>query len=235
MTKYFSRRRLLLAGAALVPTASMAQPYPWRPNQSDAPVPVSGYDYRFFHPEESAFIEAAVDRLIPADGTGPGAKDAGVALFLDRQLGGGYGMGERTYLKEPFASGQPTQGYQMHAPAVAYREAIASVNAYAQQTHGAPFARLSANQQDDVLKHLEKGDIQLNGSVGAKAFFDLLWQNTLEGYFADPLYGGNRSMGAWRMIGFPGARYDYRAAFAHINERLPYQPVSLAPSPGAHS
>lgn len=229
MISAFSRRSFLLAGAAVVPAGANAQPYPWQPNESDRPLPVTGTDYRFFHPDEAAFIEAAIDRLIPRDEIGPGAREAGVALFIDRQLAGGFGMGERTYLHEPFAAGEPTQGYQMHAPAVVYREAIGAVDAYAQQTHGASFARLRGEQQDDALHHLEHGDIQLQGSVGAKAFFDLLWQNTLEGYFADPLYGGNRGMGGWRMIGFPGARYDYRRELQTPGARLTLDPVSLMP------
>jgi gluconate 2-dehydrogenase gamma chain len=138
-------------------------------------------------------------------------------------------MGERTYLGEPFASGTPTQGYQMHAPAVAYREAIASVNAYARQIGGANFAQLSGDAQDRILHDLESGHAQLAGSVAAKPFFDLLWQNTIEGYFADPIYGGNRRMGGWRLIGFPGAHYDYRPQLPHMHERLDLEPVGLMP------
>lgn len=230
MAGELSRRSLLLTGAVLLPTASsVAQDYPWQPNTTDRPTPASGTSYQFFPPDEAAFIEAALDRLIPADATGPSAREAGVALFIDRQLAGGYGMGERTYLSGPFAAGTANQGYQMHAPAVAYREAIAAVNGYARQSAGADFAQLQADAQDRVLKALESGDAHLNGSVGAKAFFALLWQNTIEGYFADPLYGGNRNMGAWRMIGFPGAHYDYRPQLAHMHERLALEPIGLMP------
>ena len=229
MAGLFSRRALLLTGAVVIPASALARDYPWRPNSADAPTPTSGANYQFFRPEEAAFIEAAVARLIPSDETGPGAHEAGVAFFIDRQLAGGYGMGERTYLGEPFAAGTATQGYQMHAPAVAYREAIAEVNAYARQSVGANFAQLPVEAQDRVLHALESGEAHLNGGVGAKAFFALLWQNTLEGYFADPLYGGNRGMGGWRMIGFPGAHYDYRPQLPHMRERLDLQPVGLAP------
>ena len=216
MAGELSRRALLLTGAVGVPASAFARDYPWRPNTADSPTPTSGANYQFFHPEEAAFIEAAVARLIPSDETGPGAGEAGVVLFIDRQLAGGFGMGERTYLGEPFAAGTASQGYQMHAPAVAYREAIAAVNAYARQSAGADFMQLQPEAQDRVLHALESGEAHLNGSVGAKAFFALLWQNTIEGYFADPLYGGNRGMGGWRMIGFPGAHYDYRPQLPHM-------------------
>ena len=41
-----------------------------------------------------------------------------------------------------------------------------------------------------------------------------------KGFFADPIYGGNRDMVAWKMIGFPGARYDYLDWVDRHNERL---------------
>ena len=224
-----SRRTVLLAGAVGVPAASFASEYPWQPNAADHPTPVSGTSYEFFNPAEAAFIEAAVERLIPADATSPGAKDAGVALFIDRQLAGGFGMGERTYLGEPFASGTASQGYQGHAPAVFYRENIAETNAYVRQSAGGDFASLQPDAQDRILKAMENGDAQFQGGASSKAFFTMLWQNTLEGYFADPLYGGNRNMAGWRLIGFPGAHYDYRPQFAHIHERLTLEPVGLMP------
>lgn len=227
MWRRVSRRALLLGGVVAIPSASLAQNYPWRPNQADWPTPIEGSDLRFFRPDEAAFIEAAIDRLIPPDDTGPGAREAGVALFIDRQLAGGYGMGERTYLHEPFAAGAPSQGWQMHAPAVVYREAIAAVDEYATRTAGAPFTGLNADAQTHVLHQLEGGQADLRGAVSGKAFFDLLWQNTIEGYFSDPLYGGNRGMAGWSMIGFPGARYDYREQLAAPGARLQLQPVSI--------
>jgi gluconate 2-dehydrogenase gamma chain len=60
-----------------------------------------------------------------------------------------------------------------------------------------------------------------------RQFFELILQNTMEGFFADPLYGGNRDMVSWKMIGFPGARYDYRAFVGKHNQRYPYGPVSI--------
>jgi gluconate 2-dehydrogenase gamma chain len=74
---------------------------------------------------------------------------------------------------------------------------------------------------------MEDGEAQFEGAVSSKAFFAMLWQNTLEGYFADPLYGGNRNMAGWRLIGFPGAHYDYRPQFAEIHQRLDLEPVGV--------
>ena len=77
-----------------------------------------------------------------------------------------------------------------------------------------------------MLGELEKGSIQLRDQ-DAKAFFKHLVKDTREGFFADPIYGGNRDMAGWKMIGFPGARYDYRDWVSRHNERYPYPPVSI--------
>ncbi len=53
----------------------------------------------------------------------------------------------------------------------------------------------------------------------------------MEGFFADPIYGGNKGMVSWKMLGFPGARYDYRDYIGRHNENLKLQPVSIADLP----
>ena len=67
--------------------------------------------------------------------------------------------------------------------------------------------------------------------MDAKAFFKQLLLNTQEGFFADPMYGGNKDMAAWKMIGFPGARYDYRDFVAKHNQLFPLPPVSIQGRP----
>ena len=81
-----------------------------------------------------------------------------------------------------------------------------------------------------VLAGLESGKIELKLAPGfsSRAFFELMLQNTMEGFFADPLYGGNRDMAAWKMIGYPGARYNYLDWVNRHNEKYPLPPVSLA-------
>jgi gluconate 2-dehydrogenase gamma chain len=224
------------AAAALLPRRSLAdtlkQRLPWVAGTADRP---DGVDtrpfYLFFTADEAAFVEAASSRLIPDDSTGPGAKEAGVPRFIDRQLAGPYGAGDHFYLASPMPKGTPTQGWQMGAPATVYRDAIVQVNRWAADAYGKAFAALDADRQDEALKALESGEAKLKGGVDGKAFFTLLLQNVTEGYFADPIYGGNRDMGAWRMIGFPGARYDYRAFVARHNEPYPLPSVALKGRP----
>lgn len=187
--------------------------------------------YLFFTPAEAAFVEAAAARLIPDEPPGPSALDAGVPRFIDRQLAGPYGAGDRFYLKGPIPKGTPTQGWQMGTPAEVYRVAIAQVNRWTIEHYGGPFSELAPETQDEALKALEAGGARLGGGIEAKAFFALLLQNVVEGYFADPIYGGNRDMAAWAMIGFPGARYDHREFVARHNEAYPLPPVGLAGRP----
>ena len=67
--------------------------------------------------------------------------------------------------------------------------------------------------------------------TNGRAFFELLLQNTREGFFADPVYGGNRNMVGWKMIGYPGSRYDYRDWVERHNERYPLPPVGISGRP----
>ena len=248
----FDRRRFLVGGAVAgpagvaaaaaslhdgelgAPPQTISGAVPWQEGTADAPPGVTGTDFKFFTPAERKFIEAAVDRLIPPDPVGPGGVEANIPFFLDRQLAGPFGRGDHYYLGGPWKKGAPEQGYQMRfSPAQLYRAAIAAVDQYVGgHFNGAVFAGLTAADQDTVLKGLEAGTIQLGGGVDAKAFFAMLLQNTKEGYLSDPIYGGNKDMAAWTMIGFPGAHYDYKEWVTRHGERVPYPPVGFKGRPG---
>lgn len=237
-----SRRRLLAAGA-VIPIASataaavIRADEPWREGAADLPRPVeappgSGTGYVFLSAAEAAFVEAATARLIPKDELGPGAVEAGVPVFIDRQLAGEYGRGARWYMQGPWGVGEKTQGYQTRlTPAGLYRAGIRDVDAaVAHEGKAAAFAKLSADDQDRWLHQLEGGKVDLPGA-DSKTFFEMLLQNTIEGFFADPMYGGNRDMAGWKLIGFPGARYDHRPYVAKHGERYPLPPVALMGRP----
>jgi gluconate 2-dehydrogenase gamma chain len=236
-----SRRDLLSAGAALgsslalnsaVEAKSISGEMPWAPGVANAPVPAAPGGNVFFSPEEAAFIDAATARLIPTDDLGPGAKEAGVTTFLDRQLAGGFGDADRWYMQGPWAEGTKSQGYQSRqTPAQLYRAAIKAIDDHCRKTFGSKrFAELTTAQQDQVLTGLEKDEIKLEGAK-AGAFFTAFLQNTIEGFFSDPLYGGNRDMVGWKLIGFPGARYDYREYVSKHGERLNLPPVGITGRP----
>jgi gluconate 2-dehydrogenase gamma chain len=142
--------------------------------------------YLFLNREEAAFIESAVSRLIPADAKWPGALEAGVSNFIDKQLSGAWGAGERLYRSGPWRPGTPTQGYQLpFTPAELFRAALGAIDKDLAHA-GTPFARMSPEQQDVYLRGLETGEKDLGG-VPSNIFFEHLWQCTMEGFFATPL------------------------------------------------
>jgi gluconate 2-dehydrogenase gamma chain len=230
-----SRRSLLASTAALLiartttrRARTITQELPWQPGMATPPVPVRPGPWMFFAADEAALVEAAVDCLIPSDDRGPGGKDAGCAVFIDRQLAGPYGDAAGLYMKPPFMHGAVTQGYQMpQTPAARYRAGLRALADYIKTTYGGKsFHELAPSDQDKVLAGLEAGSIALRDFNG-KEFFDLLLQNTQEGFFADPIYGGNRDMVGWKLVGFPGARYDYRDRIERHNGVYPLPPVSI--------
>src|SRR5712672_1831477 len=201
-----SRRTLIKAtgaiGATMLPTAlaidagsaqehDHASPAPSNPPAAAAvPPQARGTTYLFFNNEEAAFIEAAVARLIPKDEQWAGALEAGVPNYIDKQLGGAWGAGERLYRSGPWQLGTPSQGYQLpFTPAELFRASLRAINRDL-EAHHTPFSAMSADDQDAYLKSLESGAHDLDG-VPSAIFFDLLLKMTVEGFFSVPGYGGN--------------------------------------------
>jgi gluconate 2-dehydrogenase gamma chain len=146
---------------------------------------------RFFTNAEARTIQAACDRILPSDETGPGAKEAGVVIYIDRQLAGPYGADKYRYTKAPFAESVPEHGYQgKETPRDIYRKGI--------QTLG-NFADLPAAEQDQKLR-----------AIQMTTFFRVLRQHTIEGMFSDPMHGGNAGLIGWQLIGYPGPLMNYR-------------------------
>jgi gluconate 2-dehydrogenase gamma chain len=147
---------------------------------------------RFFTAEEARAIQAASERIFPSDESGPGATEAGVVIYIDRQLAGPYGRDKYRYTKGPWIESIPEHGYQgKETPQQIYRAGIEQL--------GRDFAGLSPEQQDQRLESIEQS-----------YFFQLLHTHTIEGMFCDPLHGGNIGMAGWKLIGFPGPTMSYR-------------------------
>jgi gluconate 2-dehydrogenase gamma chain len=117
MTKYMSRR-LLLASTAVFVTVPGPRAFgrtysggalPWEPSETQPPMPVRPGPWLYFTTDEAAAVEAIVDRLIPTDDSGPDGKDAGCAVFIDRQFAGPFGDSRRLYMRPPFA--KPDRGW----------------------------------------------------------------------------------------------------------------------------
>lgn len=217
---------VLLSGSALA--RSISGTVPWQGGAASPVSPVDLKGWLVFTPKEAAIVEAIVERLIPADESGPSGKDAGCAVFIDRQLAGSYGGSETMYMRPPFMKGVPGQGTQTQfTPRQQYRLGLAALDDHCSKNFGGRgFAALPAEDRDKVLSDMEKGAIAFEG-IPAAEFFALVLANTQEGFFADPIYGGNRDMAGWKAIGFPGARYDYRDYIDQHDKPFPLPPVGL--------
>ena len=222
-------RRDLLFGATPAATAMILGAAATEGTIAEVSTPVTNYKPTFFNPVEWSFINAAVGRLIPSDGPGPGGLETGVPEFIDRQMELPYGHGAYFYLQGPFQLDAPaTLGYQLrYAPRELYRSGIAAANEACRTATGKVFADLTTDEQDRFLELLEKDQVQLSGPPAA-VFFAQLLENAREGYFADPLYGGNRGMAAWKWIGFPGARADFTDWIDRAGQKYPYGPVAIS-------
>ena len=218
-----NRRDFLKAGVA----TSALLCYPAYAQKSP-PVPLEHYQAVYFSAIEWTFVMAACARLIPSDGEGPGALETRVPVFIDLQLAGDYGKATDWYMEGPHEpSAEHARGFQSPLnPAQIYRQAISYINDWCQKTHGKVFAELSHDVQDQVLTACQKNEIGLSHET--KEFFSILLQNTKEGYFADPQYGGNYGMASWSYIGFPGARASYKEWVDQHNIPHPLGPVPIS-------
>lgn len=163
----------------------------------------------YFTPQQFAIVEAATERIFPADENGPGAKELGVAYFIDHQLAGDYGFNARDYMSPPFFAGEKTQGYQGRLRRrEVYAIALREVDNYSQSQYGSGFISLAPEQQDEVLRAFESDRVGLT-TISASGFFSMLRSNTLEGAYSDPLYGGNLNMNGWKMKRYPGSQMSY--------------------------
>jgi gluconate 2-dehydrogenase gamma chain len=229
-------RRQLLASSAIVlllstraaRAATVKGGLPWKPGAADPPPPLTPDGWHYFTPAEAATVEAFVDRLIPPDPETPGGKDCGCAVFIDRQLAGPYGRNEAFYMIGPFQQGTKQQGPQSALTiAQQYRKALAAFDAACRQKFSSKtFAGLSDAEKDDVIKGLEDGSFKLEGYDG-KTFFTQILKDTQNGFLADPIYGGNKDLAAWKMIGFPGTHYDYRDWIDRHNQRVTLPVVGI--------
>jgi gluconate 2-dehydrogenase gamma chain len=192
---HFTRRHLL-QGATLV-GAAVATPMSLIPSSSSvnaaevaqvvSPV-VPREAFETLTATESDLLEAVVERLIPSDTNGPGAKEARAAHYIDRALSGALASSRNAY-----ASG------------------LEALDRYARSSRGKSFLELPPIDQDSVLIDCETGGA--TGFTGSSAqFFAMLLNHTRQGTFGDPYYGGNANFVGWDLINYPGVRTAISAA-----------------------
>lgn len=232
-----SRRRFLGAGTLIALSSPLANAAtvsggsgsPWTPDVASPPPKIDPDEWDFFNVKERVMVDALVETLIPADALSPSGKDAGCTVFIDRQMAGRFGQGSRLYMNGPFGMDPlPTQGRQTPlSPAEEFRRGLNALHSYCIKEFKKAFNELGESDRVAVMQALESGKIVFTGEVSSTAFFKTLLARTMEGFFADPVYGGNRDMVSWKMLGYPGARYDYLDWIERHNETYPNPPVSI--------
>jgi len=178
---------------------------------------------------EHAFVVAAVDTMIPADELSPSGSECGVATYIDRQLASAWGGGAKMYRAGPYLKGKPEQGYQLPlTPAEFVTAGIAAANAWSRKTYGKEFDRLDADKRIEALKAMQEGKAEF-GNLSSRGLFARLHALTMEGFFGDPIYGGNRNKASWRMLGYPGLPATYAHLIdAYRDKRYVAEPQSIA-------
>ena len=210
------RRRFLL-GAGLAGTAVATGFTPGLAEaQAQAPVAAANdtangepETFLVLTPTEQAFLAAIADTMIPADELSPSGTDCGIVTFIDRQLASAWGGGAKMYRSGPFLKGKPEQGYQLSlTPKEFFQAGIAAANEWSRKTYGRDFDRLSVAERNAALTAMQEGKAELK-NFSARAFFGQLLAITMQGFFSDPIYGGNRHKASWKMLGFPGLPATY--------------------------
>jgi gluconate 2-dehydrogenase gamma chain len=230
----FARRDFLKGAGAAGAAAASALTGHSDPAQAQATAPVAAPSaanevYLTLTATEAAFLSAAYDTFIPADKLSPSGTDCGLVAFMDRQLAGAWGGGARLYRSGPFVQGKPEQGYQLSlTPREFFAAGIKAANAWTRKTYGKDFDRLAPPERDAALKAMDGRKAEFE-DFNAKAFFEALYQSAMEGFFADPMYGGNRDKVSWRMVGYPGLPATYaNKALEYRGRKLVIEPKSIA-------
>jgi gluconate 2-dehydrogenase gamma chain len=178
-----------VAGSSLVPDV-YAQTLEQHPPEAASELhPTSVQHGAFFNYEQATTVAAFTERLMPDAPGKPGSREAGVLNYIDLALAGAYA---------------DLQDF--------YRRGLAQLDAHCRATYKKPFAQLGPSQQDEVIAALEQGKVSGFNWPTAQEFFTTVRTHTMEGMFADPVYGGNRDFAGWRLVGFPGAQGNFTSA-----------------------
>ncbi len=124
-----------------------------------------------FTNEEAKLIEALTNQIVPADDA-PGAVEAGVVYYIDKQLQG------------PFRRFAPV-----------YQKSIPLFRSACRERTGQEFTTLSFAAQTACLRQIER-----EPQSAAASFFRLVVDHTMQGFYGSPQYGGNRDEASWKML-----------------------------------
>jgi hypothetical protein len=232
------------------------QPAPLPPLNEDVPLAIdlspNPTVLRTFATHEARTVEVLTARIMPGTPEDPGAREAGVVIYIDTMLSYNEGFPESTYREPPYAqlydgetppeSDAPFEtvwvsademeryGYQsVLSPREVYRLGIVAVDAYASSKFSRRFIELSESEQDEIVGAMADGTAEAGfDQIAAESFFRVLRRHTAEGMFSDPAYGGNRNMVGWQLLGYPGAQRAYTESDIRAEHTPHRPPQSLA-------
>jgi gluconate 2-dehydrogenase gamma chain len=188
-----------------------------------APVDPDSTDRLFFTAHEWATVEAATARIMPTD-QDPGAREAKVVVFIDRYLSGidyVYAAADGSGFLKITGKYADAWRARMNEMQNVYRHGLSQLDALAQAEGGKRFAELSDEEADRVLERLSGAPKPGQVTLGTKEpvttflqgsfdegldFFSALCLHTRQGFYCDPVYGGNKDQMGWKFIGFPGPK-----------------------------
>ena len=168
--------------------------------------------------------------MIPADELSPSGSDCGCAVYIDRQLASAWGGGAKMYRAGPYFKGKPEQGYQIAADAgrIHHRRHRRRQRLVAQDLRPAISTGSSRTSASRRSRRCRKARPTFD-NFSSRAFFARLLTLTMEGFFGDPIYGGNRNKASWRMLGFPGLPATYANLIdEYRDKRYVAEPQSIA-------
>lgn len=182
--------------------------------------------------DEAAFVEAMINVMCPADQLTPNGVDCGLAIYIDRQLAGAFGKGDRLYMRGPWKHGKPQLGYQIPlTPEKFFKAGVAAAQEACTKKFGKLFDLLPPADADAFLQDLASDKLPHPRVPLAVWFNDLVYPLFVQACFADPVYGGNRNKVFWRMIGYPGLPANHARDMVEFRGR-PYpaakNPKSIA-------
>ncbi len=139
----------------------------------------------FFNPSEARTIDALVSVIVPSEDGSPGASEAGVTEYIDRGLAG--------FMRD-------LQG--------TYRNGLLALRELTATMSSLPFTDSGADVQQDVVTAMDQLAVSEPDNFLGQ-FFRIVREHTIQGFFGDPAYGGNRNVIGWKLVGFPGAQWGY--------------------------
>lgn len=155
--------------------------------------------------DEAAFVEALVNVMCPADELTPNGVDCGLATFIDRQLAGDFGRGDRLYRLGPWRRGKPQLGYQLPlTPEQFFKAGVNAAQAACTRRLNKRFEALAADDAHSYLQDIASGKVDDSPLPLAQWFNELVYPLFTQACFADPIYGGNQGKTFWKLIGYPG-------------------------------